>query len=267
MSTERIENTFKKLKERKRAAIIPFIMGYDPDAKTSARILAALPEAGADIIEIGMAFSDPMADGKTIEEAGIRALKAGASVSSIIDMVSEFRANNNTTPIILMGYFNPIYKYGTEKFCKDAVGAGVDGVIIVDLPPEEEAEIRPYLDSTGLHLIRLIAPTSGNDRIKTLSASAGGFIYYISITGITGTSSANSKELKTRIENLKAHIKLPVAVGFGIKTAEQVKEVADFSDAVVVGSALVDKINKASDEDKVNVAVNFIKDLSFGLGK
>ncbi len=257
--TTRIQNTFTKLKEQKRTALIPFIMGYDPDEQTSAKILAALPAAGADIIEIGMPFSDPMADGAVIQAAGIRALKAGATVSKIIAMVREFRKNNNETPIILMGYFNPVYRYGAEKFCKDAVEAGIDGIIIVDLPPEEESEIRPHLTATGLDLIRLIAPTSGDNRLPLLAASASGFVYYISITGITGAKTADSDALKKQIEHLREFTKLPIAVGFGIKTPQQVSDVSKFSDAVVVGSALVDIINK--ENNKVEAATNFIKSL------
>jgi tryptophan synthase alpha chain len=256
----RIQNTFAKLKEQKRTAFIPFIMGYDPDGETSAKILSALPAAGADIIEIGMPFSDPMADGAVIQAAGIRALKAGATVSKIIAMVREFRKNNNETPIILMGYFNPVYRYGVEKFCKDAVAAGVDGIIIVDLPPEEENEIRPHLTATGLDLIRLIAPTSGDDRLPLLAASASGFVYYISITGITGAKTADSGALKNQIEHLREFTKLPIAVGFGIKTLVQVIDISKFSDAVVVGSALVDVIAKA--DDKVGAATKFIHSLT-----
>ncbi len=258
--TTRIQNTFAKLKGQKRTALIPFIMGYDPDEQTSAKILAALPAAGADIIEIGMPFSDPMADGAVIQAAGIRALKAGATVVKIIAMVREFRKNNNETPIILMGYFNPVYRYGVEKFCKDAVSAGVDGIIIVDLPPEEESEIRPHLTATGLDLIRLIAPTSGDDRLPMLTASASGFVYYISITGITGAKTADSGALKKQIEHLREFTKLPIAVGFGIKTQQQVSDVSKFSDAVVVGSALVDAIHNA--DDKVQAATKFINSLT-----
>lgn len=258
--TTRIEKTFEKLKSEKRSALIPFIMGYDPDMETSEKILAALPIAGADIIEIGMPFSDPMADGITIQSAGIRALAAGATVAKIIGMVRKFRKDNNGTPIILMGYFNPLYRYGMEKFCNDAVEAGVDGIIIVDLPPEEENEIKPYLNKSGLKLIRLIAPTSDAERLKLLAASASGFVYYISITGITGAKTADSSALEKRVGNLREYTKLPIAVGFGIKTAQQVQEVSGYADAVVVGSALVDIINKS--EDKVAAATQFINSLT-----
>lgn len=258
--TTRIEQTFEKLAKSGKRALIPFIMGFDPDRETSARILAALPAAGADIIEIGMPFSDPMADGVVIQAAGIRALKAGATVAGVLEMVREFREKNNETPIILMGYFNPIYRYGAEKFCADAVAAGADGMILVDLPPEEEGEIRPFLNASALKLIRLIAPTSGDERVKLLSQSASGFVYYISITGITGAAVANNQTLKAQVEHLREFTKLPIAVGFGIKTAEQVRGVSEFADAVVVGSALVDAIAKA--DDKVKSASDFIGQLA-----
>ncbi len=258
--TARTQRTFEKPAKSGKSALIPFIMGYDPDAATSAKILAALPAAGADIIEIGMPFSDPMADGVVIQAAGRRALAAGATVAGVIELVRGFRAKNNETPIILMGYFNPIYRYGTEKFCKDAVAAGVDGVIIVDLPPEEDAEIRPYLNATGLKSIRLIAPTSSDERLPILAKSASGFVYYISITGITGAKTADNDSLKAQVDNLRKYTGLPIAVGFGIKTAGQVREVSGFADAVVVGSALVDIIARA--EDKVKAASDFVGSLT-----
>ena len=261
--TQRIEQTFAKLKAQQRTALIPFIMGYDPDAETSAKILASLPAAGADIIEIGMAFSDPMADGVVIQEAGWRALKAGASVIGVLELVRAFRSTNNETPIILMGYFNPVFRYGVEKFCKDAVSAGVDGIILVDLPPEEDEEIRTYLDATGLKLIRLIAPTSDDHRLPILAKSATGFVYYISMTGITGAkmveNNGGNKNLQAQVDHLRGFTDLPVAIGFGIKTASQVQEVSQFADAVVVGSALVAAINQA--EDKVKAAADFVKSL------
>lgn len=260
--TSRIETTFAHLKTQKRAALIPFIMGYDPDAATTAKLLEALPVAGADLIEIGMPFSDPMADGPVIQAAGLRALKAGATVAGILSLVENFRKSNPTTPIILMGYYNPVYRYGAEQFCHDAVAAGVDGVIIVDLPPEEEQEIRPYLESSGLKLIRLIAPTSDDERIKLLSASASGFIYYISITGITGAKSADTGALQHKVVHLREYTPLPIAVGFGIKTAQHVKDTAPFADAIVVGSALVEVIAQADAGIKSDKAADFIKKLS-----
>lgn len=261
--TFRIKKTFAKLRAEKRAALIPFIMGYDPDADTTAALLDALPGAGADLIEIGMPFSDPMADGPVIQAAGKRALAAGATVAGILELVRGFRKKHADTPIILMGYFNPVYRYGNEKFCKDAAAAGVDGIILVDLPPEEEQEIRPYLDSSGLKLIRLVAPTSGDDRLPLLAESASGFIYYISVTGITGAKTADAGALKSKIEHLRMFTKLPIAIGFGIKTAEQVKQVSAFSDAVVVGSALVDIMGKNKGKNNiVKSATEFVRQLT-----
>jgi tryptophan synthase alpha chain len=262
--SQRIENTFEKLRRENRAALIPFIMGYDPDATTTAALLDALPAAGADLIEIGIPFSEPMADGPVIQAAGLRALAAGATLHSILGLVRQFRAKHADTPIILMGYFNPLYRYGNERFCTDAAAAGVDGIIIVDLPPEEEGELKPYLDASGLKLIRLIAPTSGAERVKLLSQSASGFVYYISITGITGAKAAQTDTLKTQIDHLRQSTDLPIAVGFGIKTAEQVKTVSAFSDAVVVGSALVDVIARNKNE-AVKAASAFVSELAKGL--
>lgn len=264
--SERIEKTFARLRAEKRAALIPFIMGYDPDAKTSAAILDALPKAGADLIEIGMPFSDPMADGPVIQAAGKRALKAGATISGILELVRNFRKKHAEVPIILMGYFNPLYRYGNEKFCTDAANAGVDGIILVDLPPEEEQEIRPYLKASGLKLIRLIAPTSGDKRLPLLAKSASGFIYYISVAGITGAKTADPTGLKLKVDHLRIFTKLPIAVGFGIKTAQQAKQVAAFSDAVVVGSVLVAVIAKTKGKNNIaKAAAKFVSQLAKGL--
>ncbi len=243
--SDRITKTFEQVKKANRAALIPFIMGYDPDAKTSGELLEALADNGADLIEIGLPFSDPMADGPTIQAAGLRALNAGASVKNILELVQNFRKKNSDTPIVLMGYFNPIYRYGNEQFCKDAKAAGVDGLILVDLPPEEEEELTPFLKDAGIHFIRLIAPTSDGDRLKRLCDSASGFIYYVAVAGITGAKSADVSDLQKQVSRLRNHTSLPIAVGFGIKTPEQAKEVSAFADAVVVGSALVDNIHKA----------------------
>ena len=262
--TSRIDAAFARAKAENRAALIPFIMGGDPDAGTCAALLAALPAAGADLIEIGMPFSDPMADGPVIQAAGKRALEAGASVKSILKLVADFRKTNKDTPIILMGYFNPVYRYGCEAFCRDAVQAGADGVILVDLPPEEEQEMRPYLDAGGLKLIRLIAPTSGDDRLGLLSESASGFMYYISITGITGAKAADTGTLAAKLTHVREFTSLPVAVGFGIKSAAQVGEVAPMADAVVVGSALVDIIAH-NPHDAVAAASSFVTQLAAGL--
>ena len=259
----RIENTFAKTRAEKRAALITFIMGYDSDAKISAAVLDALPVAGADIVEIGMPFSDPMADGPVIQAAGLRALKSGATVAGILELVHDFRKKHAETPIILMGYFNPIYRYGCEQFCKDAVNAGADGMILVDLPPEEEQEIRPYLDATGLKLIRLIAPTSGDDRLPILANSASGFVYYISVTGITGAKTADAQELKAKVDHLREFTALPVAAGFGIKTPQQAAQAAQSADAVVVGTALVDAIAHQKDKaHAVKAATAFVTELA-----
>ncbi|MDX2073190.1 MAG: tryptophan synthase subunit alpha [Alphaproteobacteria bacterium] len=254
---KRINNVFTKTKAEKRPALIPFIMGGDGDTKG---MLAALAENGADIIEIGIPFSDPMADGPVIQAAGLRALKSGASLAKILAMVVEFRKTNTTTPIILMGYYNPIYRYGPEAFCADAAKAGVDGVIVVDLPPEEEAELTPHLAKHGIDFIRLIAPTSVGDRLKKLCASASGFIYYIAVAGITGGKSASKEELQTRLSEIRTHTKLPIAVGFGIKTPEQASALKDIADAVVVGSALVEKA-----QDGVAAATQFIREISVAM--
>lgn len=264
--SQRIEATFAKTRAANRAVLVPFIMGYHPDAATTAALLEALPVAGADIIEIGIPFSDPMADGPVIEAAGHQALSQGATLAGILGLVHGFRKKNAEVPVILMGYYNPIYRYGVEKFCKDAADAGVDGVIIVDLPPEEDDEMRPDLQKSGLNLIRLIAPTSDDKRLPLLAKSASGFVYYISVTGITGAKSAENTSLKAQVDHLRGFTKLPVAVGFGIKTAQQVKDVAAFADAVVVGSALVDTIAKQSGKDAcVKAASEFVSSLAKGL--
>jgi tryptophan synthase alpha chain len=259
----RIDAAFAATKAEKRPALIPFIMGYDGGKKTTARMLAALAENGADLIEIGIPFSDPMADGVVIQAAGLRALQAGASLKGILELVKQFRASNSKTPIILMGYYNPIYRFGAESFCKAAADAGVDGVIIVDLPPEEEAEITSSLEKYNVNFIRLIAPTSIGERLKKLTATASGFIYYIAVAGITGGRSATREELQTRLAEIRAHTKLPIAVGFGIKTPEQAAALKDVADAVVVGSALVDLAAKAG--DPIAAASAFIRELSAAL--
>ena len=256
----RLEKTFAKLKQEKRAGLITYTMAFDPDRATSLEILKALPAAGADIMEVGLPFSDPMADGKIIQAAGIRALKQGATLKSILDLVAEFRAFNSETPIILMGYYNLVYHYGIEKFANDASKVGVDGIIIVDLPPEEEGECVPILAAKGITNVRLIAPTSLNDRLPILLKNASGFVYYISVLGVTGTKSAENTALSEHIKKIKAATPLPVAVGFGIKTPAQAKDVAAYADAVVVGSALVDTI--VSGKDKVKSASDFVTELS-----
>lgn len=253
----RIQTTFAATKSQNRPALIPFIMGYDGGQETTLAVLDALVENGADLIEIGIPFSDPMADGPVIQAAGLRALQAGATLAGILDIVKTFRTRNDKTPIILMGYYNPIFRFGAEKFSQAAKDAGVDGLIIVDLPPEEEEELTPYLKQNALDLIRLVAPTSIGDRLKKLCDSASGFIYYIAVAGITGAKSATADELTKRIAEVRAHTKLPVAIGFGIKTPEQAAALGGIADAVVVGSALVDLISKSDNPAKA--AGQFIK--------
>ncbi len=260
--SDRIEQAFEALAAQNRKGLITFVMGGEPDLKSSAEILAMLAKAGADIVEIGMPFSAPMADGATIQAASLRALRAGVKLYDIITLVHDFRSKDSHTPIILMGYYNPVYAYGVDKFCSDAGGAGVDGVILVDLPPEEETEFTDAAAQHGLKLIRLIAPTTGGQRLAALSKNAGGFLYYISVTGVTGNKSADIGTLRENVSRIKAGSRLPVAVGFGIRTPQQAKELAQFSDAVVVGSALVDKIAHSGTKE----AANFVTSLKSVLG-
>ena len=236
----RIDTTFQKLNNK--AAFIPFIMAGDPDLKTTAEILNALPDAGADIIEIGIPFSDPMADGPIIQEAGLRALQHNTNIDDIFKIVRNFREKNQGTPIILMGYYNPIYRYGAERFSKSAAENGIDGCIIVDLPPEEEDEFIPIAQENGLSLIKLITPTTDEARLEKILKNASGFLYYVAVAGITGDKSAAIEDVGTAVQNIKNHTDLPVAVGFGIKTPEDVKNMSLHADAVVVGSALVKEI-------------------------
>lgn len=235
----RIETTFKNLD---RKALISFIMACDPSYDDSLAALQSLAENGADIIELGMPFTDPVADGPTIQKSGQRALAAGGSMTRTLEMVSTFRKDNTHTPIVLMGYANPIFTYGVEAFAKDANAAGVDGLIIVDLPPEESTDLAHALETTHIDLIRLITPTTDEARLKILLNGARGFLYYVSIVGITGAASANASTLKPHIDMIKNHTDLPVAIGFGIKTPADVQEMSAIADGVVVGSALVDAL-------------------------
>lgn len=235
----RIHDTFTRLK---RPALITFIMGGDPDAKRSVSILKSLPEAGADLIEIGMAFTDPVADGPSIQMAGSRALNAGVNIDQIFEMVKEFRGSNDTVPVILMGYANPVFTYGTDRFIAGAKKAGVDGVILVDLPPEESHEISELTQKAGLDFIRLITPTTDADRLTTILDGASGFLYYVSITGVTGGAKPDPAKIKNHLEMVRAKTDLPVAVGFGIRTPEDAAAFKGIADGVVVGSALVNTV-------------------------
>ena len=236
----RIAARFAALKAEGRGALMPFLMAGDPDRATSLAMLRGLPAAGADLIEIGMPFSDPMADGPTVQLAGQRALRAGTTTASILAMLRDFRTGDDTTPVVLMGYLNPVLNYGAERFCQDAAAAGADGVIMVDMPPEESQELAPYAAAAGLDLIRLIAPTTDDARLLGVLRAGSGFIYYVAITGITGTASATGDELARAIPRLRQHTALPIAIGFGVRTPAQAAEAARVADGAVVASALIE---------------------------
>jgi tryptophan synthase alpha chain len=243
--TSRIDRRFAALKKEGRAALVTFTMAGDPDAATSLAVLKALPQAGADVIEFGMPFTDPMADGPAIQAAGLRALHAGANMRQTLATVREFRAGDDATPIVLMGYYNPIYVYGVDKFLADAKAAGVDGLIVVDLPPEEDAELCLPALKAGVNFIRLTTPTTDDKRLPTVLANASGFVYYVSITGITGSAAPDPGKVSSAVARIRRHTKLPVCVGFGVRTAEQARAIAENADGVVVGSALVDALHKS----------------------
>jgi tryptophan synthase alpha chain len=247
MST-RIDKRFAALKKEGRAALVTFIMAGDPDYDTSLAIAKALPKAGADIIELGMPFTDPMADGPAIQAAGLRALKAGQHMTRTLSLVRDFRKDDDQTPIILMGYYNPIYIYGNERFLADAKAAGVDGLIIVDLPPEEDDELCLPALKAGLNFIRLATPTTDDKRLPKVLTNPSGFVYYVSVTGVTGTAAPDTSKVTGAVAQIKRHTRLPVAVGFGVKTAEQARAIAEGADGVVVGSALVDAMFKSLDK-------------------
>jgi len=245
----RIEARFAKLADENRAAFVPFIMAADPDLETSFEILQGLPAAGADLIELGVMYSDPMADGPAIQAAGLRAKAGGARLDRTLDMVRRFRRGDNETPIILMGYYNPIYIYGVDRFLTDARDAGVDGLIVVDLPPEEDTELCLPALAAGMHFIRLATPTTDDVRLPAVIANTSGFVYYVAIAGITGTKSADAAEIQASVERLKRHTDLPIAVGFGIRTPDQAGAVARIADAAVVGSAMVQMVADNLDAD------------------
>jgi tryptophan synthase alpha chain len=245
--TTRIDTRFADLKREGRSAFATFVMCGDPDIETSLAIIKALPSAGADIIEIGMPFTDPMADGPSIQAAGLRALKAGTTLAKTLDVVRRFRESDNTTPIVLMGYYNPIYIYGVDRFLKDAKTMGVDGLIIVDLPPEEDGELCIPALKAGLNFIRLATPTTDDKRLPAVLANTSGFVYYVSITGITGAASADATKVSAAVARIKRHTQLPVCVGFGIRTPESARAIASHADGAVVGTAIVDAIRDSLD--------------------
>ena len=244
----RIKKTFESLKKRNKKALGIFLTAGDPDLETCLDILINLPKNGVDFIEIGMPFSDPMADGPIIQESSERALKSGMNLEKCLSLVKTFRKTNNEIPIILMGYYNPIYKYGREIFVKKALEYGVDGLIIVDLPPEEDEELYNYSEKHKLSLIRLITPTTNKKRLSHILNDATGFVYYVSITGITGTQAANPDDVLLKLNNIKQYTELPIVIGFGIRTPEQALKMASISDGIVVGSAVVEKIKNSLDK-------------------
>jgi len=240
--TDRLSQRFASLKEQGRGALVTFLTAGDPDLDTATEILLGLPEAGADVIELGMPFSDPMADGPAIQLANLRALGNGMTLQKTLDSVAKFRTKDNDTPIVLMGYYNPIHYYGVQQFIDAAIEAGVDGLIIVDLPPEEDEELCHPCLTSGLNWIRLTTPTSDDHRLETVLKNSSGFVYYVSIAGITGTQSAKQTAIEDAVARLKRHTDLPIAVGFGLKTAEQVKATVSVAEGAVVGSAIVNVI-------------------------
>ena len=245
--TTRIDRRFAELKKGLRPGLVTFVTAGDPDYDTSLKILKALPGAGADVIELGMPFSDPMADGPAIQAAGLRALKGGQTMVKTLAMVREFRADDTDTPIVLMGYYNPVYIYGVERFIADAKAAGVDGLIVVDLPPEEDDELCIPAMRAGLNFVRLATPTTDEKRLPAVLRNTSGFVYYVSITGITGTAAPDALAVAAAVKRIKQHTDLPVAVGFGVKTPSQAASIGRAADAVVVGSAIVDAIEKSLD--------------------
>lgn len=271
MSTTRIDRRFAALKEEGRAALVTFTMAGDPDYDTSLALAKALPNAGADVIELGMPFTDPMADGPAVQAAGVRALRGGQTMIKTLALVREFRKADDATPIVLMGYYNPIYIYGVDRFLADAKSAGVDGLIIVDLPPEEDSELCVPARNAGLHFIRLATPTTDAVRMTKVLTHTSGFVYYVSITGITGTRAADAGDVGARVAALRARTDLPIAVGFGIKTQEQAAGIARVANAAVVGSALVEKIREGLDAEGhagpalVETALNYVRALAAGV--
>jgi tryptophan synthase alpha chain len=267
--TTRIDACFAELKKQGRSAFVTFLMAGDPDPATSLAIIKALPKAGADVIEIGMPFTDPMADGPAIQAAGLRALKAGMTLKKTLAMVREFRKGDAATPLVLMGYYNPIYIYGVDKFLVDAKSAGVDGLIIVDLPPEEDTELCLPAMKAGLNFIRLATPTTDDKRLPAVLANTSGFVYYVSITGITGSASADATVVGTAVSRIKRHTKLPVCVGFGIRTPEAAHGIAEHADGAVVGTALVDALRGSLDANGRATAktVDAVADLAASLAR
>ena len=267
--TGRIDRRFVALKKEGRVALVTFTMAGDPDYATSLAILKALPQAGADVIELGMPFTDPMADGPAIQAAGLRALKAGQNMKKTLAAVRDFRAGDDATPVVLMGYYNPIYIYGVERFLADAKAAGVDGLIVVDLPPEEDSELCLPAMKAGLNFIRLATPTTDEKRLPTVLTNTSGFVYYVSITGITGAAAPDTSKVAAAVARIKRHTKLPVCVGFGVRTAAHARAIAEGADGVVVGSALVEAVRQSLRPDSKPTAatVAAVTDLARALAE
>jgi tryptophan synthase alpha chain len=271
MSDNRIDARFGELKRAGRAGLITFLTAGDPDPKTSIAIVKALPAAGADLIELGMPFSDPMADGPAIQASSLRALASGGSMKVTLALVREFRVGDTTTPIVLMGYYNPIYQYGVDRFLADAKAAGVDGLIVVDLPPEEDEELCLPAKKAGIHFVRLATPTTDDKRLPAVLRNTAGFVYHVSIAGITGTRSAADADVSKAVARLKRHTALPVAVGFGIRSAAQAAAVAKVADGAVVGSALVDRVAGNLDAagrakpDLAEAVLSLVRELAAGV--
>ena len=271
MTNTRIDPRMTKLKQEGRPALVTYFMGGDPDYDTSLSIMKVLPRAGADVIELGMPFSDPMADGPAIQAAGLRALKAGQTLKKTLRMAAEFRKTDDETPIVMMGYYNPIYIYGVERFLKDAIEAGIDGLIVVDLPPEMDEELCIPALKAGINFIRLATPTTDDRRLPKVLENTSGFVYYVSMTGITGSALADTAKVGEAVKRIKGHTDLPVCVGFGVKTAEQARVIGGSADGVVVGTAIVnavaDSLGAKGDKtaDPVEAVAALVGDLARGV--
>ena len=269
--TARMDARFASLAEEGRPALVTYFMGGDPDYATALDIMKALPQAGADIIELGMPFSDPMADGPAIQAAGLRALKGGQTLAKTIRMAREFRQSDQDTPIVLMGYYNPIYIYGVDRFLDDALAAGIDGLIIVDLPPEMDDELCLPALKKGINFIRLATPTTDDKRLPTVLNNTSGFVYYVSMTGITGAALPDTDKVGTAVARIKGHTDLPVCVGFGVKTKEHAKAIGASADGVVVGTAIVNAVAGSLDENSaatgttVERVAELVRSLSSGV--
>jgi tryptophan synthase alpha chain len=267
--TTRIDARFAQLAREGRSAFVAYLMAGDPDPATSLDLIKALPKAGADVIEFGIPFTDPMADGPSIQAAGLRALKAGMTLKKTLELVRGFRKDDNATPLVLMGYYNPIYIYGVDKFLVDANAAGVDGLVIVDLPPEEDTELCVPALKAGLNFIRLATPTTDDKRLPAVLANTSGFVYYVAITGITGSAAADSKAVGDAVARIKRHTDIPVCVGFGIRTPEAARAIAERANGAVVGTALVDALRGSLDAEGRATAktVNAVADLAASLAQ